>query len=86
MSEGEHQIISNVVNVIKVLYVLVACNGYYKYESERFSNLVTTCCQSILQASVVNSHVLIDAYFLEFGIEIEEKSCAVRQNPLLRPQ
>jgi hypothetical protein len=69
-----------------MFYALVACNGQQKYESGYHSTLITNCCRNILQISLVNSHVLLDALFLEFGVEVEERSCAVRQNPLLQPQ
>lgn len=46
--------------------------------------MVDKCCKKILQVSLLNSHIIIDAYLIEFSIELDEKHLAIRQNPLLQ--
>lgn len=42
------------------------------------------CIRNVLQISSINTHLLLDAYHIEFGLEIDEKIVPIRQNPLFK--
>ena len=44
---------------------------------------VSATTQSLLESLALHPHLLIDSFFLEFGVELNERVCPVRSNPLL---
>lgn len=79
MRAQQHQILHEVVNVMKFGFTLAACQ-----EPENSSNkfIAADCCRNVLQISAVNSHILVDAYLLEFSLELNEDLTPIRHNPL----
>lgn len=79
MRAQQHQILNEVVNLMKFGFTLAVC-----HEPEAANNkfIAADCCRNVLQISAVNSQILVDAYLLEFSLEINEDLTPIRHNPL----